>query len=646
MTKYYFILLAFIGLASMQSQELLRPVELVHSAVKETDPVKVKLFKKAEKQTSELKGVLTDFMEVAYDMDGKKQIKENQPEFIEVDVPISPSETISLQLVKVDIYDGSRQVQVFPENKMVDVEVGVHYRGIVKGKPETIAALSVFEDELIGLASGIYGSNVVIGKLEGRTNHVIYIDQQIAKHQKFECAVPDDNVAYSDEDLKISTDTESRATSNCVRFYIETNYDIYRNKGSESAVSNFATAVLNQVMTLYANDNISTKLMPLGIWTQPSPYTASGTLDLMRQFQNYRTNWNGDLAQLLGFSGGGGIANGFNGICNPNRWESMSYSGINAYYNIVPTYSWTVQVIAHEYGHIMGSRHTHACVWNGNGTAIDSCSGFTEGNCYLPGVPSGGGTIMSYCHQTSAGMNLSLGFGVQPGNVLRNRVNNGSCLSSCGGVEPDPDPDPVPSCIDTSVVFKTDNYPGETSFNLKNDRGEIVAYGYNIQWSNYRYTVSQCLPPGCYTLTFYDTYGDGFCCSYGNGYMQFYEGNTIRYNRWANFGRSISTRICIDNTSKSVQDIEYKDEIPPFTTEFAAISPFSESLVIKFEETKEVVNVKNMKVYDLKGNEVYSQDNVSSKDLISINSSTWMPGVYIVNMNNDGQQKSIKVIKK
>jgi len=90
-----------------------------------------------------------------------------------------------------------------------------------------------------------------------------------------------------------------------------------------------------------------------------------------------------------------------------------------------------VMVVTHEFGHLFGSRHTHACVWNGDNTAIDGCAGYTEGSCSLPGNPPQGGTIMSYCHQQSVGINFALGFGLQPGNVIRNSVINGNCLDCC-----------------------------------------------------------------------------------------------------------------------------------------------------------------------------------------------------------------------
>jgi len=39
---------------------------------------------------------------------------------------------------------------------------------------------------------------------------------------------------------------------------------------------------------------------------------------------------------------------------------------------------------------------------------------------------------MSYCHLNQVGINFSLGFGTQPGNVIRNVFNGASCLGTCG----------------------------------------------------------------------------------------------------------------------------------------------------------------------------------------------------------------------
>ena len=48
---------------------------------------------------------------------------------------------------------------------------------------------------------------------------------------------------------------------------------------------------------------------------------------------------------------------------------------------------------------------------------------------------------MSYCHLQNVGINFTLGFGPQPGNVIRNKVNaSNNCLTSCGPPPPPPPP--------------------------------------------------------------------------------------------------------------------------------------------------------------------------------------------------------------
>jgi len=67
-------------------------------------------------------------------------------------------------------------------------------------------------------------------------------------------------------------------------------------------------------------------------------------------------------------------------------------------------------------------------------------------------------------------------------------------------------------CLDLLVI--SDNYPSETSFGLANSAGEVVwSGGIDIGMNN----LTACVPPGDYTFTMYDAFGDGICCAYGNG---------------------------------------------------------------------------------------------------------------------------------
>jgi len=173
-------------------------------------------------------------------------------------------------------------------------------------------------------------------------------------------------------------------------------------------------------------------------------------------------------------------------------------------------------------GHNFGSQHTHACVWNNNSTAIDGCYA-TEGGCSSSvGIPSGGGTIMSYCHLTSAGVNLSKGFGTQPGNLIRNRAYNGNCLTNCN----------------------TGGGGGGGGGGGTNAAGSTVASGGGYSQRNTTYTEELCLTDDCYTFNITDTYGDGICCAYGNGaYTINVNGTDVATG--GNFTTSTTEQFCI-----------------------------------------------------------------------------------------------------
>nr|WP_321246631.1 M43 family zinc metalloprotease [uncultured Psychroserpens sp.] len=71
--------------------------------------------------------------------------------------------------------------------------------------------------------------------------------------------------------------------------------------------------------------------------------------------------------------------------------------------------------------------------------------------------------------------------------------------------------------INISVTF--DNYPEETAWTLKNASGTTVASGTYSTANADGSTVTEtlCIPDGCYDFVITDVYGDGICCSYGNG---------------------------------------------------------------------------------------------------------------------------------
>lgn len=216
--------------------------------------------------------------------------------------------------------------------------------------------------------------NIAYDKVTGL--HVSYNDRNLKDKYSFLCStIEDESVMYDakvllnpsdDVLLNPSNKTSIRSTTfniKHVRFYFETEFDIYQARGnSVSSVEAFVTALYNQVATLYGNEGIFTAISEIHVWTREDPYTQMNLQELLTQFQNIRTSINGDIGQLLNFRGLGGMAAGFNALCNVSTRRKLSVSSIIQFFSVVPTYSRTIKVMTHEIGHLLGSRHTHACV--------------------------------------------------------------------------------------------------------------------------------------------------------------------------------------------------------------------------------------------------------------------------------------------
>ncbi|MDR7128885.1 hypothetical protein J2X69_001217 [Algoriphagus sp. 4150] len=355
-------------------------------------------------------------------------------EAIEITLPIK-SNNIQLELLRVPDSFYEYNVTLSNGTQGKSNESIKHYRGIVKGNANSIAAISIYENEVIGIVSTDEGNfNVSLDKKSGK--HIFFNERNLIEKIDFSCETNEgvERIKpYSADILTFPSKNDINSSENCVRLYFETEYDVFQTLGNAFAVEFFVASLFNQVATLYQNENINTSISNIFIWNSTDPYTSNTAGFLLTQFQNNRTSFDGDLGQLLTFRDvGGGYAAGIGGLCSSNVSNRLSVSGIFNSVGTIPIYSWSVSVVTHEFGHLLGSRHTHACVWNGNNTAIDGCASPENLQCPRPSIPSAGGTIMSYCHFTNVGVNFNLGFGIQPGNVIRNTVANASCLCQCG----------------------------------------------------------------------------------------------------------------------------------------------------------------------------------------------------------------------
>lgn len=404
------------------------------------------------------------------DIHSVDEIVKSKPDFLNFTVP-SPDNGIPARvLLYKESISSNGFTLISSDGNTSNAGDIVHYKGAVDGQSNSVAAFSFSNSEIAGFISNADG-NFVIGKLQDNSGeHIIYNDKDLTKNNIQSCGTNTDIPLSPGNYYKAAANT-ANLTTKCVNWYWETDQDIFTAKGSLANVNTFMQAIFNQVQTLYANDGISITLKTLFVWTTTDPYTGTNTNGYLDQFGVYRTTFDGDLATLIGTKGGGGVA-WINGLCNGQTKYKMAYCGIYTSYSSVPTYSWTVEVITHEQGHQLGSRHTHDCVWNGNNTKIDGCgdnAGYTSGTCAVPANPVGGGTIMSYCHLTGVGINFNLGFGPQPTALIINNVNNSVCLTNCNSGCTVPDqPTTIAGntavCAATSQTYSVAPVSGATSY--------------------------------------------------------------------------------------------------------------------------------------------------------------------------------------
>jgi hypothetical protein len=200
---------------------------------------------------------------------------------------------------------------------------------------------------------------------------------------------------------------------------------------------------------------------------------------------------------------------------------------------------------------------------------IDSPSGFS---CATEVTPSltlfnyGGDTLtnatLTYVLDDGLDMTYSwtgsLAFGESVGVVLPNLTPGDgahtfsvSVSAPNGGVDGNSTNDSATSAfsldaqgVDVVMTLNLDNYPGETTWDLVNADGDIVWSGGPYGGAGSTQVETSCVGDGCYTLTVYDSFGDGMCCAYGTGSYEFSQDGAVLASG-GDFTNSASSEVCV-----------------------------------------------------------------------------------------------------
>ena len=497
---------------------------------KGTEFKEVQLF--TQNQDSKLRVHMDKVLSDAIFLDlNRKELKkafDADHEAIRFVIPMGGSKPAVIKAIRNDIFADDFQVTT-QDGRYTDFYKGRYYKGLIEGANNSMATVSIFKDEVVSIFSLEHtGGNFVLGEMEldqpkSSRPYVVYNDRDFMVNLGFDCATPDPDLSdlpnLARRHSEVASNPAGLDPNNCLKWYFECDFEMFQENGSSvQSTINRMTANYNEIAVVYGNEGIVNQLDGIFVWSEEDPYPEGGSSGAaVDQFAALRTPipGNANVAHLVsvGFGSNQGIANSIGGICPDRPILPGTPHGFNATTNTsvqpFPIYSFTVFLICHENGHLVGSLHTHGCYWNGDypdgGTQIDDCgslSGSSEGSaCYDPAnpiIPEELGTIMSYCSLIDVGVDLRNGFGPQPGDVIRDYIYDETCADPCGQV----------GCPAVNGQVTDIDCTGNTngSIDLTVTGGTP---GYTFNWSTGATTEDiNGLSAGDYTVTVNDATGD------------------------------------------------------------------------------------------------------------------------------------------
>jgi len=389
---------------------------------------------------AKVRGYLKNYTQLSLDEEARDRLLNTREDNILFKIPLNESEFMEIELTKESVVSENFKAGTLSGNGNVgyfNYTPGLYYRGIIKGDNESFASLSIFNDFVMAVISNRQG-NWNLSSLKGENslyseNYVFYNDADLTAHKDFTCGVSDESPLFDKRSYGWSHGSSNPNPPQLVKKYFECDFKMYQDFGNNVAsVNNYVTGFFNSCIALYQQDSINTSIQQIFVWTTPDVYASlNDNLSILKLFGGrLQNNINGDLAHWISTRTdiSGGVA-WVGVLCTP--FEPSDSSGrygvsvIETTYLPFPQYSWTVNVVAHEMGHNLGSNHTHNCSWPGG--PIDSCYA-VEGGCYGGPLIPRIGTVMSYCH-LNASVNLALGFGPLPGDTIRAHVSRAGCLT-------------------------------------------------------------------------------------------------------------------------------------------------------------------------------------------------------------------------
>lgn len=202
----------------------------------------------------------------------------------------------------------------------------------------------------------------------------------------------------------------------------------------------------------------------------------------------------------------------------------------------------------------------------------------------------------------------------------------------------------VANSVNMQMDFTQDQYGSEIQWKVKDDAtGTIVAQ--DGPWSDLSASGTllhtktfTLIPNNCYRLEITDDYGDGACCSYGNGSYNLISGGNSIFSGPASYGKGLTKWFKTD-VNASVTSLS---NLTPLLSIYP--NPANEKMNILFNSSKE--ERYNIIVMNSIGQIIYSsQIDVLGEKSFEINTKQWASGIYHINIQSSENtfNKSISI---
>ncbi|HOI87285.1 MAG TPA: T9SS type A sorting domain-containing protein [Lentimicrobium sp.] len=182
------------------------------------------------------------------------------------------------------------------------------------------------------------------------------------------------------------------------------------------------------------------------------------------------------------------------------------------------------------------------------------------------------------------------------------------------------------------VKVRTDNNPHETTWEIKNMAGEVVASGGPYTQSGTIINTDVELPAdGCYDFFVYDAGGNGICCTNGAGFVRLSSGS-VTITQGTDFGAMLTAQFDVLSVGTSLLPATAGLQLYP--------NPAGETVYAEY--TSDFNRTLKITVINQLGQVVYTTSRrafAGETDTFEINSGNWPAGIYMM-FTDDGTTRS------